>query len=91
MNVPGYKELTQSITITAGQTYELKAELQRRGPEPLTEKEIEDGLKDLPAKGMKKLVDQLGVGFAMDDDIEKRLRAAGADDSLILAIIKNKK
>ena len=92
ISLPGYRDFSRTVTITPGQTLQLRAELQRRGPEPLAEWEVEKGLQDgLPPRGMKKLVEQLGVGFAVNDEIEKRLRGAGADDSLILAIMKNKK
>ncbi len=92
VDLPGYKELSQPVTITAGQTNDFKAALQRKGPDPLSEPEIEDGLKQgvTPVR-MTALVQEIGVGFAMNDDIEKKLRALGADSDLILAIMKNKK
>lgn len=91
VDLPGYKELTQSVNITPGQN-EYKADLQRKGPEPLTDKDIEDGLKQgvTPAR-MKTLVEEFGVGFTMNDEIEKRLRDAGADTELLYTITKNKR
>ncbi len=92
VNLPGYKVFEQKLDVAGGQTAELRATLQRNGPDPFKEEEIEDGLqKGVTPARMKELVEQIGVGFAMNDDIEKRLRALGADDSLILAIMKNKK
>ena len=92
VDLPGYKELSQPITIIAGQNNDLSAQLQRKGPDPISEAEIEDGLKQgvTPVR-MTALVREIGVAFTMDDDIEKRLRALGADDSLILAIMKSKR
>jgi PEGA domain-containing protein len=92
VDLPGYKELSQPVTISAGQNNDFKAALQRKGPDPLSEAEIEDGLKQgvTPVR-MTALVQEIGVGFTMNDDIEKKLRALGADSDLILAIMKNKR
>ncbi len=92
VNLPGYKVFEQKLDITGGQTAELHTILQRNGPDPFKEEEIEDGLqKGVTPARMKELVEQIGVGFTMNDDIEKRLRALGADDALLYAIVKNKR
>ena len=92
VDLPGYKELSQQVTITAGQKNDFNAQLQRKGPDPISEAEVEEGLKQgvTPVR-MAALVREIGVAFTMNDDIERRLRAVGADDSLILAIMKSKK
>ena len=62
------------------------------GPPALTLAEIEDALKKrLPAGRIQSLVTQYGVDFALTDEAEKRLRAAGADSDLLLTIAKSKK
>jgi hypothetical protein len=92
INLPGYKVFEQKLDISGGQTAEVRTTLQRNGPDPFKEEEIEDGLqKGVTPARMKELVEQIGVGFTMNDDIEKRLRALGADDALLYAIVKNKK
>ena len=62
------------------------------GPPALTLAEIEDALKKkLPATRIQSLVTQYGVDFALTDEAEKRLRAAGADSDLLLTIAKSRK
>jgi len=62
------------------------------GPQPLGEKEIEKALEDgLPPTRIMALVNKYGVDFPLSDEIEQRLRHAGADDALLLAIAKAKK
>jgi hypothetical protein len=62
------------------------------GPQPLGEKEIEKALEDgLPNTRIMALVNKYGVDFALSDDVEQRLRKAGADDALLLAIAKGKR
>lgn len=62
------------------------------GPQPLHEQEIEKALEDgLPPTRIIALVNKFGVDFALNDAAEQRLRHAGADDALLLAIAKAKK
>ncbi len=59
---------------------------------PLHLKFIENALKKgTTAKELATLVERNGVDFDLDQKVEKRLRAAGADDALILAIAKAKR
>jgi TPR repeat protein len=59
---------------------------------PLTIKQIEELLKgSVSAVRVRAIVQQRGVDFALNSDYEKRLRAAGADDALIIAIAENKR
>jgi len=56
-------------------------------PEPLSESKILTGLKgDITPKRLGVLVGRLGVDFSLTPEIERRLRAAGANDELIAAI-----
>lgn len=62
------------------------------GPQPLTAKEVEKALEDgVPPTRVIALVNKYGVDFPLTDDVEQRLRRAGADNSLLLAIAKAKK
>jgi hypothetical protein len=61
------------------------------GPPALTLAEVENALANLPKKRVAEMVDQYGVDFELTDETEKRLRDAGADTSLLLAIAKAKK
>jgi hypothetical protein len=62
------------------------------GPQPLKEAEIEKALEDgLPSTRIMSLVNKYGVDFALTDEVEQRLRRAGADSNLLLAIAKAKK
>lgn len=59
-------------------------------PQPLTQ----DGVRDLIKKNKKnldevfKIVDERGVDFDLNPDIEKKMRKAGADDAMLQAIWK---
>ena len=91
-SLAGYKELTQTVELAAGDTKQIEAKLQSAGPKPLGLAEIEDALKNgLPSARVTQLVKQFGVDFAVTDEVEQRLRAAGADGDLLLAIIKARK
>jgi TPR repeat protein len=52
--------------------------------------EIEEALTgSISPKRVATLVQQLGVSFDLNDEVEKRLRGLGADDKLLIAIAKN--
>ncbi len=61
------------------------------GPPALTLAEVEKALTDLPKKRVATMIDEFGVDFALTNEAEQRLRAAGADANLLLAIAKAKK
>lgn len=86
-----YKEWKGKVTLV-GERTEQKIELVKRGPEPLSEADIEDALTQgmTPAR-LTDLVKQYGVNFAVTPEIEKKLRDKGADSDLLLAIAMNKK
>jgi len=88
----GYKEWAQSVTLAAGQDLQLDAKLEVAGPKPLTRTDIKQALENSVAKPrILTLINQYGVDFMLSNEVEKELRSAGADDSVILAIMKNKK
>lgn len=62
------------------------------GPPPITLKELETALEnELPKARIIELVNQYGVNFDLTEEAERRLRAAGANSELLLAIAKAKK
>ena len=62
------------------------------GPPALGLKEVLDALQSrVPKARLLALIQQYGVDFALNDDIERQLREAGADSDLLLAIAKAKK
>ncbi|HEV2021214.1 MAG TPA: hypothetical protein VGQ94_01660, partial [Terriglobales bacterium] len=61
------------------------------GPPPLTLAEVENALANLPRKRVVEMVGEYGVDFELSNQAEKRLRDAGADSDLLLAIAKAKK
>jgi len=61
------------------------------GPPALSLAELEKALTDLPRKRVAAMIGEFGVDFELSEETEKRLRAAGADSDLLLAIAKAKK
>jgi len=61
------------------------------GPPPLSLAEVEKALTDLPRKRVAAMIGEFGVDFELTEEAEQRLRAAGADSDLLLAIAKAKK
>ena len=91
----GPNTLQGFVASAGGQREPFKVEVKRLpppGPPALSEKEVTDALTSgmTPAR-VTALVKQYGVDFELTDEAEKRLRAAGADDTLLLAIAKSKK
>ncbi len=92
VRLAGYKEWTGNVAFDGAQETKQNVVLLKRGPEPLAESDLEDALSQgmTPAR-LADLVKQYGVNFQLTDDVEKKLRAAGADDGLLLEIAKNKR
>jgi len=89
----GYQEWSRTVTLTAGENRTIEAQLAEAVPE--TALKLEDVLKLLeagvtPAR-LETIVKERGVSFELTDDAERKLRALGATDSLLLAIAKAKK
>jgi hypothetical protein len=62
------------------------------GPPALGLKEVLDALQsNVPKARLLALIEQYGVDFALNEDVERQLREAGADSELLLAIAKAKK
>lgn len=92
LSLAGYKDWAQSVTLTAGQSAEVQAEMKVAGPGAFTLQDVVDMLRgEIPPKRVATLVQQRGVDFALSDEIEKRIRDAGGDSDLLVAIAKAKK
>lgn len=87
----GYKQLKERATVAAGEN-PLTLVAERAGPKPLTEPEVEKALRDgVPKPRVEALVKEYGVDFALTNDVQQRLRGAGATDAILLAIATNRK
>ncbi|MGH9492500.1 MAG: PEGA domain-containing protein [Terriglobales bacterium] len=92
LTLADYKDWSQSITLQPGDELTVEARLLPRGPAPFTDQDIVDMLEGgVSPKRAATLVRQQGVDFTLTDAIERKLRAAGGDDDLLLAIAKSKK
>jgi len=92
LSLAGYKDWAQSVTLTSGQSAEVQAEMKVAGPGAFTLQDVVDMLRgEVPTKRVATLVQQRGVDFALTDEIEKRIRDAGGDSDLLVAIAKARK
>ena len=93
--IVGDNNLQGFVAVRDGSRMPFKVAVKRNpppGPPPLALNEVVDALqKGVPAARVVSLVSQFGVSFALTDDAEKQLRAAGADTNLLLVIAKAKK
>jgi len=88
----GYKDFVQSIEVKPGSATSVEARLQPTGPLALTTQDIMDLLRGgVPSKRVRALVEERGVDFVLDSDVEKKIRDAGGDAELLLAIARGKK
>jgi hypothetical protein len=86
----GHKQQVISREFKGG-SEEIAVRLEKEGPRPLALEEVENALAGLPRKKVLELVKEFGVDFDITPERESRLRAAGADDSVLYAITQNKK
>gem|GEM_PF-6650819 len=92
LTAAGFKEWSKTVAVDSGDSVAVDAALERSGPSPFSESDVEQMLRGgVSPKRAAVLVKDRGVDFAMDDAAEQRLRAAGADGELLLAIAKAKK
>lgn len=92
LTAAGFKEWSKTVAVEPGDTLALDASLERSGPAPFSESDVEQMLRGgVSPKRAAVLVRERGVDFAVDDAAEQRLRKAGADSDLLLAIAKAKK
>lgn len=92
VTLTGHKEWTQTVTLAPGDSRSVEARLESTGPKPLTEPEVEKLLREGVSKPrVATLVREYGVDFEFSDEVETRLRAAGADDAILLAVSKSRR
>ena len=92
LSQPGYKDFEQQVTLVSSKEQMVSAKLGTVGPPPFKAGDIVDLLQGkVSPKRIATLVADRGVDFEMDPDVEKRLRALGATNDLLLAIANNKK
>jgi hypothetical protein len=88
----GSNNLQGSVVASTGQRQNFSLDLTRKpppGPPALTLEEVETALRnELPKARVASLANQYGVDFELTDDVEKRLRAVGADSNLLLDLVK---
>jgi hypothetical protein len=89
---PGYKDFAESVTLSEGENSKVFAHLERLEPAPFSVGDITELLKGgVSPKRVAVLVQQRGVSFLLDNDSERKIRDAGGDTDLLLAIAKAKK
>ncbi len=92
LSMPGYKDFEQQVTLTAGKPQDLAAKMEPVGPPPFQASEVAEMLQGkMSPKRITTLVQERGVDFELNPDLEKRLRGLGATSDLLLAIATNKK
>ncbi len=95
LNLVGVNTLEGSAVGTSGARETFKVEVKRKPPAGsprFTLQDIVDMLQgEIAPARIANLVAERGVDFALTDAAEMRLRTAGADDALLLAITKGKK
>jgi PEGA domain len=88
----GYKDWIQTVHVRPGNSVTVDAKLQPVGPPAFNAQDIVELLKGgVPPTRCRMLVEERGVDFMLDSDIEKRIRSAGGDAELLLAIARAKK
>ena len=95
-----HEEWKRTLTLEAGESRTIEVQLAAaKPPEPPPPPETTLGLADVlklleggvtPAR-VESIVKERGVSFELTDDAERKLRALGATDTLLLAIAKAKK
>lgn len=92
LSLPGYKDSEQQVTLTASKPQDLTAKLETLGPPPFKESDVTEMLQGkMSTKRIATLVQQRGVDFSLNPDLEKHLRALGATSDLLLVLAENNK
>jgi hypothetical protein len=88
----GSNNLQGFVVAITGQRLSFSVNLTRKpppGPPALTLEEVDTALRnELPKTRIAALASQYGVDFEITDDVDKRLRAVGADSGLLLDLVK---
>jgi len=92
LSAQGHQDWTRTVTLASGQTLTMEAVLKPAGPPPLAASEIIELLRGgVSSKRVTRLVGERGVGFALNDQTEQQIQAAGGDDALLGAIARAKR
>lgn len=92
LDLPGYKEFQQPVTVAAGKPSSIDAKLETVGPPPFTSADIRDMLQGkVSPKRIQTLVQERGVDFQLTDELEKDFKSLGATSDLLLEIATSKK
>ncbi|MGI9101875.1 MAG: PEGA domain-containing protein [Terriglobales bacterium] len=92
LSLPGYKDLQQQASVSSGKSEDWAAKLETAGPPPFTAADVSEMLQGkMSPKRVASLVQERGVDFELNPDLEKRLRAIGATSDLLLVIATNDK
>jgi len=92
LSLPGFKDFEQQVRLVSGQSQEVTAKLEPAGPPPFTAGDVAEMLQGkMSPKRVATLVQERGVDFELNPDLDKRLRGLGATSDLLLAIATNKK
>src|SRR5574340_1512227 len=79
LSLPGYEDFVQAVTLAPGGKQEITAKLQEAGPPPFTADDVSEMLHGkMSPKRIATLVQERGVDFALNPEVEKRLRGLGA-------------
>ncbi|MGH9650254.1 MAG: PEGA domain-containing protein, partial [Terriglobales bacterium] len=89
LSVSGYQDWEQTLDLVAGGNHTVEANLAPAGPPPFTLQDVVDMLQgEISALRVAALVQERGVDFALTDEAETKIRAAGGDSDLLLAIAR---
>lgn len=89
LSLAGYQDWEQTLDLVAGGSHSVEANLNLAGPPPFTLQDVVDMLQgDISARRVAALVQERGVDFGLTDEAEQKIRAAGGDSDLLLAIAK---
>ncbi len=92
LSLPGYKDFEQQVTLVPGKEQEITAKLETVGPPPFQASDVVEMLQGkMSPKRIATLIQERGVDFELNPDLEKRLRGLGATSDLLLVIATNKK
>jgi hypothetical protein len=92
LSLPGYKDFEQQVVVAAGKDYEVKTQLETAGPPPFKESDVTEMLQGkMSPKRIATLVQERGVDFEVNSDVEKRFRGMGATSDLLLVMAENRK
>jgi hypothetical protein len=92
LSLAGYQDWEQTLDLVAGGSHTVEASLTTSGPPPFTLQDVVDMLQgEISSRRVAALVQERGVDFALTDEAEKKIRAAGGDTDLLLAVARARK